>query len=287
MSRQGSGSDEEIAMLAPQAGMSEQDLQALAKAVERLEHPGFAAYFAYLAGMPVEKALGALSPRWSDLVNRVSKLALSHAYSSAASSLRGKPWAASSVSTHKWLAGASGGLGGALGLAGLALELPLSASIMLRAIADIARSHGENPEDEATRAACLEVFAMSGKQPLAQSADTGYYALRALLSKAIRDAGAHIGARGLAKEGAPVVVSLINIAAARFSIPVSQKLALQSVPLLGAASGASINLLFVDYFQKLADAHFTVRRLERSFGEAVVKDAYTELANTGKTRNQS
>ena len=35
------------------------------------------------------------------------------------------------------------------------------------------------------------------------------------------------------------------------------------------SGGAAINVLFIDHFQNMARGHFTVRRLERAFGEVV------------------
>ena len=43
------------------------------------------------------------------------------------------------------LSAASGAAGGAFGLASLPVELPVSTTIMLRSIADIARAEGEDP----------------------------------------------------------------------------------------------------------------------------------------------
>ena len=56
------------------------------------------------------------------------------------------------------------------------------------------------------------------------------------------------------------------------------KVAAQAVPIVGAASGAAINLLFVTSFQKIASGHFVVRRLERTYGFEGVKSAYEEIA---------
>jgi hypothetical protein len=50
-----------------------------------------------------------------------------------------------------------------------------------------------------------------------------------------------------------------------FVVPVSEKLAAQSIPIIGAFGGATINLLFISYFQDLAHAHFSLRRLERNY----------------------
>jgi hypothetical protein len=44
------------------------------------------------------------------------------------------------------------------------------------------------------------------------------------------------------------------------------------VPVVGAVGGGAINLVFINHFQQVAHGHFTVRRLEREYGEDVVAD---------------
>ena len=61
------------------------------------------------------------------------------------------------------LVGTSGGIGGVFGLAALPIELPVSTAIMLRSIADIARSEGHDISQVKTKLECLEVFALGGK----------------------------------------------------------------------------------------------------------------------------
>jgi hypothetical protein len=58
---------------------------------------------------------------------------------------------------------------------------------------------------------------------------------------------------------------------------VSEKFAAQSVPVIGALGGASLNLLFITHFQQMAEAHFTVRRLERRYGEVLIKETYSGI----------
>jgi hypothetical protein len=48
--------------------------------------------------------------------------------------------------------------------------------------------------------------------------------------------------------------------------------------MLGAVGGAAVNYAFVEHFQKMARGHFTVRRLERVYGKAVVRTEYERLA---------
>jgi len=61
--------------------------------------------------------------------------------------------------------------------------------------------------------------------------------------------------------------------------------AAQAVPIVGAAGGAGINLLFLDHFQETARGHFVVRRLERRYGKERVRSAYLEIAGQ-KTRGE-
>jgi len=51
--------------------------------------------------------------------------------------------------------------------------------------------------------------------------------------------------------------------ASRFGVFVTDKIAAEMIPILGAIGGASINLLFIDHFQAAARGHLIVRRLER------------------------
>jgi hypothetical protein len=73
------------------------------------------------------------------------------------------------------------------------------------------------------------------------------------------------------------LIRLIALIAARFQIQVSEKAAAQMVPIIGAAGGAVINLLFIDHFQDMSRGHFTVRRLERQYGSETVRRAYEQI----------
>jgi hypothetical protein len=61
-------------------------------------------------------------------------------------------------------------------------------------------------------------------------------------------------------------------------VSVSEKVAAQAVPVVGAVGGAAINVLFTAHFQSMARGHFIVRRLERAYGAEAVRQAYQALA---------
>lgn len=254
------------------------DQQHLAFAVDLLEHPSFAARVTNLIGAPIEKAMRRLPDGVSEKLLSSTQKALSKSLDLAVSSLderyRGKP----ANGAHRVLTTVSGAIGGALGLMALTVELPISTTLMLRSIADIARSEGEQITDVPTKLACLEVFALGGTSQEDDGAETGYFAVRAALAGAMTEAARYLADHGLAGAGAPALVRFLSKIASRYSIQVSEKAAAQAIPLLGAAGGATINLLFMDHFQNMARGHFIVRRLERAHGKEPVQDAYRQLA---------
>ena len=107
--------------------------------------------------------------------------------------------------------------------------------------------------------------------------ESGYFAVRAALAKAVSDSARFVAAEGVAALPAPVIARLISQVAARFGIVVSEKIAAQAAPVLGAIGGAAVNAAFADHFQTLARGHFIVRRLERRHGASLIAFEYQRL----------
>jgi hypothetical protein len=178
---------------------------------------------------------------------------------------------------HKLAAAASGAVGGALGLAALPFELPISTTILLRSIAEIAREEGEDLSAPEAAFACVEVFALGGQGGGESAFESGYFTVRAALAKSVSDSARFVATEGVTAQSAPVIARLISQIAARFGIVVSEKVAAQAAPILGAIGGAAVNAAFADHFQTLARGHFIVRRLERLHGASVVAFEYQRL----------
>lgn len=87
-------------------------------------------------------------------------------------------------------------------------------------------------------------------------------------------------------EGPPAAVRPIARIAARFGVVVREEPAARAVPVVGAALGAAIDLLFVSRFQKTASGRFAVRRLERKYGPDVVKAACEAMARSRRERQR-
>jgi hypothetical protein len=257
--------------------LSYEDQESLRYAKALLENPGLAAKITGLIGMPIEMALQRLPGKWAQVVNEATRKSLETALKAALLTLDDTPQANSWEFLHKLAVVATGAGGGALGLLGLPFELPLSTTIMLRSIADIARSEGERLRTPDAKLACLEVFALGGPSKSDDASESAYFLMRGALAKSVSEAAGYITQRGLVEEGAPAIVRLIAQLATRFGVNVSEKVAAQAVPVIGAAGGVVINVLFIDHFQEMARGHFIVRRLERTYDPNFVREEYERL----------
>jgi hydrogenase maturation factor HypF (carbamoyltransferase family) len=254
-----------------------QDFADLKNAKILLDNPGLAARLTNLFASPIEKGFGLLPEKWMKVVQIATRKSLEQALKLAIKTMNRPNRSQSSEMKHKVAVALSGATGGAFGLMSLTIELPISTMIMLRSIATIARSEGEDLDSLETMLNCLQVFALGGKTARDDAAETGYYAIRAALSKAISDAAQYIAERGLSEKSAPVLVRFITTIASRFGIVVSEKIAAMAVPAVGAVGGAMVNTIFMDHFQKMAKGHFTIRRLERKYGANVIKTEYEKI----------
>ena len=259
--------------------MEKNDYNDLKKAVFLLEKPGIGIRLINLLGYPIEGVIKAL-PGWLEgPIRYVAIKAVGKGFHIALSTLDKRSHARPLQWLHRATVLVSGAVGGFFGLPGLIIELPISTTLMLRSIADIARSEGENLSSTDTHLACITVFALGGKSRTDDTAETAYYAVRAALTRALSEAAEFIAQRGIAEEGTPLVIRLMTNLASRFGIIVTDKLAAEIVPILGAIGGASINLLFVNHFQAAARGHFTIRRLERKYGGELIKREYETVVN--------
>jgi hypothetical protein len=146
------------------------------------------------------------------------------------------PWVNTALSTAMGVAGGMGGLPSAL------VELPVTTAVLLRSIQGVAATHGFDPASESVRFDCIRVFSAAG--PLAQDdgADLGFLSVRLTLTGG-------------------TVNSLIAKVAPRLATVLGQKLAAQTIPVLGAVAGATANYVYSSYYQQIAEVHFGLRRL--------------------------
>lgn len=264
--------------------ISKEELADLSKSIHLLENPGIAAKLTNALGRPIEKSIGFLPQKWSAAVRTATKTAIEKALDFAILSMGSEALHDSSDKMHKYFIAITGATGGFFGAPALVIELPVSTTIMLRSIADIARSEGEDLKSIEAKLACIEVFAIGGKSKADDAAETGYYAVRSALATTLSEASHYIAEKGAVQKGAPALVRLINTVASRFSIVVSEKVGMQLIPIIGAIGGALINVIFIGHFQDMARGHFIIRRLEQRYGKDLVRKEYEELEKISVSR---
>ncbi len=147
-----------------------------------------------------------------------------------------RQWVNTAVTTAM---GAAGGFGGA---STALIELPATTTVLLRAIQGVAAEHGFDPAARNVQFDCIQVFASAGPLAGDDGADLGFLSLRLTLT-----GGA--------------MHKLIATVAPRLATVLGQKLAAQTVPVLGALTGATVNYVYTSYYQRVAQVHFGLRRL--------------------------
>lgn len=249
----------------------------LQEAKNLLENPGLAAKITNFLGIPFEKALDSLPKSWNNKIVKITHTAIKKSSEAALFTIKNEPGKATSNRWHKLAVATTGGVGGFFGFTGLAIEIPITTTIMMRSIADIARSQGESVNDVETKLACMEVLALGGKSKADDSTESGYYVTRALMARSMAEAAEFITKKGFVEEGAPILIKFIAKISSRYGIQISEKVAAQAVPVVGAIGGASLNTLFIDHFQDMAKGHFMVRKLERIHGKEYIEKMYNEI----------
>ncbi|WP_247226608.1 EcsC family protein [Yoonia sp. F2084L] len=214
-------------------------------------------------GGQVEDGLKLLPASVRDQVDDLARAALRQSFDVASRSRTGRGETIGSDRIHKILGTISGALGGFGGLPTALAELPVATTVIFRAVHHVAVEYGEDPHAEETKMECLAVFGAGGPGTDDDGVDTAFI-------------GARLSISGAAVNG------LISKVAPRFAAVLSQKLATQAVPILGAAAGAGTNYAFVDYYVAMAHVHFGLRKLSRTYGDQAVADHFHAILASGK-----
>lgn len=173
-------------------------------------------------------------------LNEASRAALTQALAAASRSRGVVPdqaeWLNATVSAAMGAAGGFGGLPTALA------ELPVTTTLLLRVIEGVAVEHGFDPDTDSVRFDCVQVFAAAGPLDHDDGSDIAFLSTRLAMS-----GGA--------------MQKLIAVVAPRLAVVLGQKLAAQTVPVLGAVAGAATNYAYTSYYTDMAHVHFGLRRL--------------------------
>ncbi len=248
--RPGQGSAPPVGPLTPE------DQEELAEALRILtKGSGMLSRLMELAtALPVRIGMQGLkmAPRLQGVVSELAEAALQRAFDIAILGLppgsqRGYGRAGAAI------VGVSGAIAGFAGVAGFVPDVFVTTLSIMRSVAHIAQAKGEDLAAADSRLACLMVFASSPEGGVggAGAPDAGYFITRSAL------------------QGRSLVMLLSEVAG-RYGITLSQKLMVQAMPLVGAASGAGVNLAYMSHYRAVARAIFVIRRLQRKYSPEAV-----------------
>ncbi|MGZ9810516.1 EcsC family protein [Pseudoroseicyclus sp. H15] len=229
-------------------------IAALAK--RQLEAGGLLIRAVNLVGGQVEDGLKLLPKSGRAAIESAARLGLERAYHLA----RRARSAPKGDRLHRALGTASGAIGGLGGLGTALAEVPVATTIIFRAVQGVAEEYGEDADSEETRLECLRVFGSGGPGEPDAGIDTAFLGARMTLTGA-------------------ALHKMIARVAPKFATVLTQKLATQAVPLLGAFAGAGTNFAFVGYYTEMAHVHFGLRKLARTYDDDQVLECFhKELA---------
>lgn len=225
------------------------------------------------AGRRAETLLETLPEGVQAKIAQASELALRQAYDLAFSTQadaeptglvnRALAWA-QGERWHQVATGITGALGGLGGITTTLIDLPVTTTLILRSIQQVATGHGEDLSQPEVRAQCIAVFGLAGPMREDDRTEVGLFASRFAL-------------------GGKAVAEILRAVLPRFGVTVSEKLLAQATPLLGAAAGATINPVFTGYYQKMAHVHFRLRKLERSHPPDQVGACFERIVHNRRT----
>ncbi|MBB3992905.1 hypothetical protein GGR95_000524 [Sulfitobacter undariae] len=193
-----------------------------------------------LIGGHAESLLDKLPAKVRNQLDSATERALNHALTAAHKSRGHVPdqasWLNSAVSAALGAAGGAGGLPTALA------ELPITTTLLLRVIEGVAVEYGFDPESESVQFDCVRVFSAAGPLADDDGSDLAFLTTRLALS-------------------GKAVQAIVHKVAPKLAVVMGQKLAAQTVPVLGAVAGAATNYAYTSYYEDMAHVHFGLRKL--------------------------
>ena len=249
----------------------DEDHIALQKAKDLLSQKSFTVRLSEMVGNHLEKGMDKLPDNAKNLIQKATDKGLTSALKVAEKSLKEKE-SKSHETFHKISSMVTGGIGGIGGFSTLLVELPVTTTLIMRSILDIARHEGHNIQDALVQLEALQVFALGDlNDDSDDGAETSYYAVRTVMGQSLKVASKALAESGANKLSTSAVWQIIQKISARFGVTVTEKAAAQFLPIVGAIGGATVNTMFMSHFQRIARAHFILLRLEKRYGRLEVE----------------
>ena len=213
-------------------------------------------------GGSLEGQLALLPAPLRSQIDRATEAALRTAFTAASLGRRAPQTGPRGTLAAVMATGAVGGIGG---LPSAIAELPVTITLLLHAIRTEATAAGFDPDTPAIRAACLQVFAAGSPLGSDDGLNTAFLSARLTVT-------------------GPALQRIIATIAPRLAAAMGQKLVAQTVPVLGALSGAALNAAYLGYYRDMARIRFALLRLAEIHGPEPVLTAFRAACEPPKLR---
>ena len=195
------------------------------------------------AGSQFENVLSKIPDEFEEHLQNAVMALLSAAYEASGTISNASISQSVSSYFHKITVIFSGAIGGATGLPGALAELPITITTMFSSFQKIATQYGFDPDDAETKMECINIFSMGGPLDIDDDNELSFITAR-------------LGLQG------EIISKLIAKTAEKFLVKLSQKLISQTVPVLGAVTGATLNSTFMSYYEEMAHVRFGLKKLQ-------------------------
>lgn len=142
------------------------------------------------------------------------------------------------------MAAAEGGVTGASGLVGMALDIPGLMTLALRTIYQTALCYGFELKGEEGRHVVLRIFSLASANSLREK-EAALVSLVAIKQMLLQQSWSQIQQAALATMGKEALVIALRDLAGQLGINLTKRKALNIVPVVGAAVGAAVNASFI------------------------------------------
>ena len=181
---------------------------------------------------------------------------------------------------HNWAiayAATEGGITGATGIVGMAVDIPAIITLAFRTINKIGMCYGFESRTEEDNQTILSILSVAGANTMKEK-QLALLTLKQLEVIIIKTTWKKMAQKATENEFTKEagIIALKNLAK-QLGINLSKRKALQVVPVIGAAVGASVNGLFIQDISWAARRIFQERWIMEKYKEELVYDEYENV----------
>lgn len=163
----------------------------------------------------------------------------------------------------KGIAIAEGGITGTTGIFGMAVDIPSIITLALRTIQKIALCYGYKCDTEAEKIFVFQIMSAASSNSINEKT-AAIVALRQIEVAIIKNTWKKLAEQAANKQAIPVFVMCIKNLAKQLGVNITKRKALQTIPIVGAGVGATMNAAYISDITEAAMRIYQKRWLKEN-----------------------